>query len=501
MSQSAQRTKFLSGILIGIFILLNSFATAQQFDFNDNCRKAYTALLALKLDEGNALLLVEEKNNPDNLIAVYLENYSDFLTLYINDTRTSFDYLRKNKEVRLVTLMEGDRSSPYYLFTQAEVNLQWAAIDLKFGEYMNAIFEIRKAYKSLEENQKKFPEFKPNKKSLGVLYALLSTGPDKYKWGINLLGMEGNLEKGTSYLKELIEYGQKNDFIYKDETVIYYSLLLFHLKNQSEAAWKMLQENGFPIKDNLLSTYICAHVGVYGKHNDEALQILNDRPIDKKFAPYPFLNYLTGLAKLNKLDSDAETNFKQFIVSYKGENHIKSSFQKIAWCFLLKGDSINYTHFMAKAKKLGSSVSDTDKQAEKEAITKSKPNVFLLRARLLFDGGYYAKASDEMNQISESNFSNIAEQTEYLYRSGRIYEEWNKKDSALIFFAKAIEKGKNLDRYFAPNSAFESGKIYEAKGDKEKAKQYYELCISFENHEYKNGLDQKAKAGLNRLNK
>lgn len=59
--------------------------------------------------------------------------------------------------------MEGDPGSPYYLFTQAEVNLQWAALSIKFGEYLNSIFEIRKAYKLLEENQNKFPDFKANK--------------------------------------------------------------------------------------------------------------------------------------------------------------------------------------------------------------------------------------------------------------------------------------------------------------------------------------------------
>ena len=186
-------------------------------------------------------------------------------------------------------------------------------------------------------------------------------------------------------------------------------------------------------------------------------------------------------------------------MEYKGENHIKSSFQKIAWVYLLKGDSVNYFHFINKADNLGASAVDADKQAQKEAQSGRAPNINLLRARLLFDGGYYKKAADEMNKISEANFKTTEEQTEYFYRTARIYDEWDKKDSAIILYNKAIEKGKDLPRYFAANSAFESGKIYEARGDKEKATQFYNLCLSFENHEYKNGLDQKAKAGLNRL--
>ncbi len=475
------------------------FSRAQSFDFNSNCREAYNTILALKLNEASALLKAETKAKANNLIPLYLENYIDFLRVYTADTYSQYEQLRKNKDLRLAELAEGDASSPYYLFTQAEVNLQWAAMDIKFGEYLNAIFEIRKAFKLLEENQKKFPEFKVNKKSLGVLYALLGSVPDKYKWGLTLLGMEGSIEKGIGYLKELVDYGKKNDFIYQEETITYYAFLLFHLQNQSETAWRMLMENGFPKKDNLMTVYTCAHIGIYGKHNEDALKILNEKPKDNSFVPFSLLNYLTGLAKLNKLDKDADIHFKQFIAEYKGEHHIKSSFQKIAWSYLLKGDTVNYFHFINKAENMGASMLDIDKQAQKEAQKNRIPNINLLRARLLFDGGYYQRAVDEMGKITESFFKNTEEQTEYLYRFGRICDEWNKQDSALLFYGKAIEKGKDLPRFFAANSAFESGKIHEAKGDLVKAKYYYNLCLSFEDHEYKNGIDQKAKAGLNRL--
>lgn len=485
--------------LFPVILLMCCTADAQTFDFNPNCREAYNHIIALQLDKGVALLKTEQKMRRDNLIPVYLQNYVDFLRIYTNDTYAQYEALRKNKDVRLAELAVGDFNSPYYLFTQAEVNLQWAAIDIKFGEYLNAIFEIRKAFKLLEENEKKFPSFHANKKSLGVLYALLGSVPDKYKWGVTLLGMEGSIEKGIGYLKDLVEYGKKNDFIYQEETITYYAFLLFHLQNQSETAWKVLTENGFPKKDNLMNVYTCAHMGVYGKYNEDALRILNDRPTDNSFESFPFLHYLGGLAKLNKLDSGADDSFKQFIAAYKGEHHIKSSYQKIAWCHLLKGDTVNYFHFINKADNLGASMLDADKQAQKEAQSNRVPNIYLLRARLLFDGGYYQRAAGEMNKVSEKYFANSEEQTEYLYRFGRIYDEWNQQDSALVFYDKAIDKGKNLPRFFAANSAFESGKIYEAKGDAEKAKYYYNLCLSFEDHEYKNGLDQKAKAGLNRL--
>ena len=173
--------------------------------------------------------------------------------------------------------------------------------------------------------------------------------------------------------------------------------------------------------------------------------------------------------------------------------------KKIAWCYLLKGDSANYLHFIEKITHYGGTTLDADKQANREAEDHRIPNPKLLMARVLFDGGDYTKAIAEMASTSENSFSNPDDKTEYLYRLGRIYGETSKPDSALLYYTRAIEKGKDLPRYFAANSALESAHIYETKGDKEKAKYYYNLCLSFPNHEYKNGLDQKAKAGLNRL--
>jgi Tetratricopeptide repeat len=484
-----------------IFIFWLSFgsAIAQTFSFNDSCRKAYNNIIDLKLNEGLATLKAEEKKNPDNLVPLYLENYVDFLNIYTSDTRSLYEQLKKDKDLRLAIINGGDPASPYYLFTQAEINLQWAALNIKFGDYLSAVFGIRRAFKQLETNRKRFPQFRANEKSLGVLLALLGSVPDKYKWGINLLGLEGNVDKGMSYLDSLISYSRNSDFIYRQETVTYYAFLLLHLQNNPVRAWQVLLDNGFPQKDNLMNVYSCADIGIYGQYNDEALQILSQRPGGNNYPDFAFLDYLTGLAHMSKLDNDAASYFKKFIAGYKGENHIKSAYQKIAWCSLLQGDTVNYLHFIDKAGKTGVAKLDADKQAQKEAEAKHVPDINLLRARVLFDGGYYEKASAEMNRLNEGNFKTAEDKTEYLYRLGRIYDAWGKSDSAILYYVKAIQKGSDLTRYFAANSALELGKIYENRNNKEKAVYYYRMCIDLPTHEYKDGLDQKAKAGLGRL--
>lgn len=61
---------------------------------------------------------------------------------------------------------------------------------IKFGDNLSAVFEVKKAYTLLLDNQKKYPDFKPNVKSLGLLHTIFGAVPDKYKFGAKLLGLK-----------------------------------------------------------------------------------------------------------------------------------------------------------------------------------------------------------------------------------------------------------------------------------------------------------------------
>jgi hypothetical protein len=43
------------------------------------------------------------------------------------------------------------------------------------------------------------------------------------------------------------------------------------------------------------------------------------------------------------------------------------------------------------------------------------------------------------------------------------------------------------------------GNIYEQRGNKPKAKEWYQKCLWLPPHDYRNSIEQKAKAGLERV--
>jgi len=153
---------------------------------------------------------------------------------------------------------------------------------------------------------------------------------------------------------------------------------------------------------------------------------------------------------------------------------------------------------MKNVKANGSDDTEADRQAQNEAEG-SIPDVDLLKARLLFDGGYYERAIKILESKKPEDYRDFKEQLELIYRKARIYDELGQDQLAIPLYQKTITMGAEYPYYFAANSALCLGLLYEEKGEKEKAKYNFNQCIQMDDHEYRTSLNGKAKAGLERL--
>jgi tetratricopeptide (TPR) repeat protein len=211
------------------------------------------------------------------------------------------------------------------------------------------------------------------------------------------------------------------------------------------------------------------------------------------------MDYLMGQAKLNKLDKDADSYFKKFVTFYKGKNLLKDAYRRLSWFYLLEGDTVKFTTYKGLAQRYGATNSDEDKNAQKESEAGIYPDISLLKARLLFDGGYYAKAEEVIRTVKVSELRTDYQRIEFHYRYGRIMHESNKLSKAIELYSQTIAISGNNNYYFAPNSCLQLGLIYEKLGYNDLARQYYEKSLAYKNYEYRSGITQKAKAGLSRL--
>ena len=254
---------------------------------------------------------------------------------------------------------------------------------------------------------------------------------------------------------------------------------------------------------NSFIAFIARKVHFVNAENDSIIELLSKRYQPPEAYHLNYLDYLDGIARLNKLDYSAELCFKKYVTAFKGKSFIKSAYQRLAWSRLLQGDNDGYLAAIHQAgdDKKGNTFSDEDKQALLEATSNVAPNLYLLRSRLLFDGGYYQRSLAEIAAKPVSYFPSLRDKLEFTYRLARIFEKTNKTDLAIQYYEQTISNGKNYSFYFAANSALLLGIIYENKGVEVKAEDYFRVCLNLRDHEYQNSIDQKAKAGLNRLGK
>ena len=71
---------FITATLLALILQVNSAdAQSYEYDFNSDCMEAYTRIFELRFNEARTILEVEKKEDPYNLIPVFLENYMDFL--------------------------------------------------------------------------------------------------------------------------------------------------------------------------------------------------------------------------------------------------------------------------------------------------------------------------------------------------------------------------------------------------------------------------------------
>ncbi|RLD82015.1 MAG: hypothetical protein DRJ15_02830 [Bacteroidetes bacterium] len=485
--------------LLWLLIVLTGLPASGQYDYSLSCERAHALVTSLRFEEARIVLDSVKSDDPGNLVPILLENYIDFLTIIVGENETEFNKLEHRLNDRIDLLKEGDKSSPWYRSTIAQVYLQWAFARVKFGEYFTAGREIRRAFLLLEENRELHPGFLPDQVGLGIMHALIGSIPDNYRWIANLFSMGGSVEQGRDELLDVLHRADADGYPYlRDEALFFISFVELNLQADMLKAQELLPYYGDGTSENLMLVFSKAKILMRTSRNDEAIELLLARPKGEAYFPFYYLDFLTGLAKLNRMDEDAHLYFLRFTMNFKGNAYVKEAYQKLGWHCLLQGKTEAYHEYMQKVIRYGNDFADGDKLALAEAESGRLPNTCLLRARLLYDGGYYPEADsvlDNFNCLLESDRDRV----EYPYRKGRIAHARGEHATAIAWYEEAISKGEDMLYYFAANAALQTGNIYEMQEKYDLAEDLYKRCIRMPNREYRRSMQQKAKAGLNRL--
>ena len=470
-----------------------------KIDYSPILQEAYHSIIHLEFDEAQSKIQKSKQDNPLNLAYLHLENYIDFFRLFIYEDQNYFNAVKSKKEERLNLLDKLEDDDPFKKFVIAEINLQWALTRSKFDELFKAGREIYAAFKLLEDNKSKHPDFIYNYKSLSIIHSLVETisVPGFFK---NIFGMSGSVQQGLKEIEEVNKYADTHPFIFELEAEAIYMFMALYQANDEALAFHYLEESKLKKSSSPLAAFVRVKLFQRTGKNDEAIALLLETLTHTSAKEFPYLYFLMGVSHLRKLDVESISYFNEFLENFDGMHYIKEAHQKLAWASLIFDNNIvEYKKQMELCQTRGNALIDDDKQALKESNKDKIPNPILLQARILFDGGYYQKAYQKMITNSNILFSNEQLQLEYYYRLARITQEIKNYPESIQYYYLAIASDPNQSSYMSCNAALNLGIIYESQKDFTKARKHFTQCLEMTPDEYQQSLHQKAKTGLNRI--
>ncbi|WP_116108750.1 tetratricopeptide repeat protein [Lewinella sp. IMCC34191] len=484
-----------------LFLLLLSWvvwgaaiAGEYRYVFHDEARSIYEDVMKLELDLAEAGIDRLQRTESQNLVAQHLGSYIDFFRLYLSGDEQLDARLQDRFDRRIDLLERGDPASPYYNYALAEAYLHRSLIDVRFERHLAAFRSLNRANKYLRDNAARFPDFLPTYKDLGLLHAAVGTIPPQYKWGIELFSsLTGTIPEGR---KEMQRAMSERDSPFYTETSVLYALMELYLADDAERAWEIVRKLDLQPATNKLHCFIAGTIIMRNNRNAEALRLLENQPRGGNSADFPYLDFMLGQAKLRSLNVQARLHYRSFLLRYPGRHFREEALQKIAWSYLLEENTERYHRTMAEIE--GGSRAGGDESATREATLGKTPQPALLKARLLFDGGYFERARAQLDGIDRSTLT-TDENLEFLYRTGRVLDGMGEDAGALSFYERTIAMGKDNPAYYACNAALQAGLLEEDRGNFVAARKYFDRCLDLSPAEYRTGLHMMAKAGLDRI--
>lgn len=486
-------------LLVVFTIAALTCRAGKVYEFNYLCQQAYLEITRLKLSNGQALINKAKQQNPDNLVPVALENYIDFYSLFFNEDPVQFRAYKKNVSTRIDLLKKGPETSPFYNFYLGMAYMQRAGVYMRFGEKWNAGWDFKKGYGYIKDNKKAFPTFAPNDLLYGPMQAMIGSIPSGYKWIASLFGMKGSIRNGMRLTRGFLDSADPWARLFSNEAAFLNCYLMFYIENNKDGVFELIKTKKLDVVNNHLFTYMAANLGIHNKMSDYAEQVLLNRNRSAEYLVTNAWDYQMAMVKMNKLELDAAIAYlERFTTQFRGKSFLKDAYQKLSWSHYLRGNRQAAEAARQKLLASGSTENDPDKKAQKDAKAGGWPNVTLLKARLLSDGGYHQQALYVLKGKTRNDFTRAEDQLEFVYRLGRINDDLKQDAEALQYYQQAIQLGEKRTEYFAARAALQAAQIYERQGKKAAALSYYQKCLDMEDHEYKDSIDQRAKAGIQR---
>ncbi len=474
------------------FIVVSCSGVYAQNAIPSPLLNAYRLILSLKLSEGNLLLSEAGDQYGNDPFYFLVHSYSETLYLLLMEDYGAYQQVKSIHSQYLKTIPRLAYDPAWKLLIEAEIRFHSALLKLKFNEELSGAWELKQTYQLIQLISRRYPDFIHHQKLAGLFQLFLGSVPEKYLWLTNLFGYKGEISKGIHLLKQVESSGS---FFALEAFMLRVAAQKYILKTAGCVSCQ-IADQADKNRQNYLLAYLYSAVLVKEGQSDKALGILS-RYSSGSYATFPLVYLLQGEVLLYKGKyEESRGYYLHFLKATKGKNHIKDAYYKIFLTYWLSGNEEKAVYYLGKVGNVGQEVYDSDRYAGKFARNQVFPDKHLMKARLSCDGGYLDKALAELSKYCLKREEDHVDNIEFWYRKGRIFQLQGNYKAAIDNYEKVILLSEGKNHYFAPNACLQTGYMLSESGNITEARHYFSKALSYADHEYKNSIDNKARAAL-----
>ncbi len=479
-----------------------------HFKETQGCDKALSLILMGNIGDARQVLAAEKKADIRNRMPILIGNYSDFVNLVFTDNPTAYELLKGNEDLRIEFFTDTEERSVMRDFAIAQTEFQWGLIHAKYGSYWKAAFRLKSAKKGFEIIRKEYPDFVPVRAPLAFLNVLLGQVPENYRTLAGWIGLSGNYQQGIDELRLLSE--PLKDSPWKLEAELFYATSKVWIPKTAETNFSLGMRLAAARPESQLLQYIELAGLMKVGGSVQALRCIQKRIKQRGYLALPIYHYWEGIAHLQNLEADKAIKcLDEYLFERKSDHYIRDAALKLFYAYKLKGDDNEASKWFANINKFANSGTATDGVATR-LYENGMPEIHpvLLRSRLLYDGGNYAQAQEELSKVCKFNeilnAGNLPKgfEAEYYYRKGRILQAQNQLKQAVGSYEWLLKSfPKRSKYYYGAAACLQAGYCYLNLGQTPEAKKKFELVPDYRGHEYEGSFNNQAASELRKLNK
>lgn len=461
-----------------------------------------TALLAFRLAEADSLFRLLSAR-PDGVAAGRLYRATAALWRALaRDEAAAFERFRERLAEAEQTVA-GLPPSAARAYLEGELSLLEGMAAAKEGHHVRAAWALRSAYlrygRALEADADQVDAYR----GLGLLHLAIGTLPASYRALLRILGFEGSVEEGLAELRLAADSSRHG----REEATMWYAaaqaLLDFDERSAIDAASRLYERDS----ESHLYAYLYGFLLLEGRRADGAEAVLRRAAALGARPGYVAIAYVEAYLGdalfLQNRFGEAERWYRSYLLRHTGPALKAQTTFRLGLALELQGrreEALPYYRRVAAARSL-----DADEVAVRQAEARlaaplAPPERRLLLAQNAFDAGAYDRAEGSLRDLLEDSTLAPLARTEASYRLGRVLHVTGRYGEALRWYRAAASRPVDPRAKWSPWSQLYIAEILASRGDRAGAREAYRKALAFRTpFDYHQGLEQRAKAALERL--